>query len=377
MESFGLWGTFMALMMIGKAIANGGFHVCLMLPENQEKAKTLLSLCYKFNYLTIFVSIVAILGLTYFAPTIIPEEQYLLFVIGLPLSIFIEGKSQSAHSWLNRDQNYTAMSKGVIGQTIITVSFQLLFGFIGLEWNGLIVATLIGQLGIMILYLRYAKLSFFISDTKERTIEAFKEYKSFLTLGVSGNLINNAASNLPYVFFLGSFGEALNGHFAMVQQRVLAAPINLVSSAVSPVFFKEANKAHLSPDNELPQLVYRFNAIMWLIIAPAVILVVLWGPQIFTFILGEQWLIAGEYARWLAPLMAVRFVNNPMSYLIDIKKKLSVQLYYNIFLLICTVVIFYTPILGLDDFTTIKVFGVSFFIIQSCFLAYLYSLRND
>lgn len=364
-------------MMIGKAIANGGFHVCLMLPENQEKAKTLLSLCYKFNYLTIFVSIVAILGLTYFAPTIIPEEQYLLFVIGLPLSIFIEGKSQSAHSWLNRDQNYTAMSKGVIGQTIITVAFQLLFGFIGLEWNGLIVATLIGQLGIMILYLRYAKLSFFISDTKERTIEAFKEYKSFLTLGVSGNLINNAASNLPYVFFLGSFGEALNGHFAMVQQRVLAAPINLVSSAVSPVFFKEANKAHLSPDNELPQLVYRFNAIMWLIIAPAVILVVLWGPQIFTFILGEQWLIAGEYARWLAPLMAVRFVNNPMSYLIDIKKKLSVQLYYNIFLLICTVVIFYTPILGLDDFTTIKVFGVSFFIIQSCFLAYLYSLRND
>ena len=238
-------------------------------------------------------------------------------------------------------------------------------------------ATLIGQLGIMILYLRYAKLSFFISDTKERTIEAFKEYKSFLTLGVSGNIINNAASNLPYVFFLGSFGEALNGHFAMVQQRVLAAPINLVSSAVSPVFFKEANKAHLSPDNELPQLVYRFNAIMWLIIAPAVILVVLWGPQIFTFILGEQWLIAGEYARWLAPLMAVRFVNNPMSYLIDIKKKLSVQLYYNIFLLICTVVIFYTPILGLDDFTTIKVFGVSFFIIQSCFLAYLYSLRND
>ncbi len=364
-------------MMIGKAISNGGFHVCLMLPENPDKARTLLSLCYKFNYITVLVSSLAIMGLIYFAPTLIPSNQILLFLFGLPLSIFIEGKSQSAHSWLNRQQNYTAMSKGVVAQTMVTVAFQLLFGFIGLELNGMIVATIIGQIAIMILYLKYAELSFFISDTKERTKAAFKEYRSFLTLGVSGNLINNASNNLPFVFFLGAFGESLNGHFTMVQQKVLAAPINLVSSAVSPVFFKEANKAHLSHEDKLPKLVFNVNAIMWTMITPAAILIMIWGPEIFTFVFGEQWLTAGEYARWLAPLMAVRFVNHPMSYLIDVKKKLSAQLYYNIFLLICTFIIFYRPILGLDDFTTIKVFGVSFFIIQSCFLAYLYNLRKD
>lgn len=367
----------MALMMIGKSIANGGFHVCLMLPEDQEKARTLLSLCYKFNYLAIIISTLAIGALLFCLPNIIPANQTLLFLIGLPLSIFIEGKSQSAHSWLNRQQNYKAMSKGVVAQTIVTVSFQLLFGYIGLALNGLIVATIIGQVAIMTIYLKYAELTFFISDTKERSKAAFKEYKSFLTLGVTGNLINNASSNLPFVFFLGSFGESLNGHFTMVQQKVLAAPINLVSSAVSPVFFKEANKAHLSPEDKLPKLVFNVNAIMWALIIPLAILFMIWGPQIFTFVFGEQWQTAGEYARWLAPLMAVRFVNHPMSYLIDVKQKLSAQLYYNIFLLICTFIIFYKPILGLDDFETIKVFGVSFFIIQSCFLAYLYSLRKD
>ncbi len=367
----------MALMMIGKAIANGGFHVGLMLPKDNDKAKTLLSICYKFNYLTILISITAILALINFAPTIIPVNQVLLFTIGLPLSIFIEGKSQSAHSWLNRQQKYAEMSKGVVAQTIVTVIFQLLFGYIGLELNGLIVATIIGQITIMILYLRFAELSFFISEARDKTIAAFNEYRKFLTLGVTGNLINNGASNLPFVFFLGSFGESLNGHFAWVQQKILAAPINLVSSAVSPVFFKEANKAHLSPDDELPKLVFRVSAVMWALIIPAIILVMIWGPEIFTFVLGEQWLIAGQYAQWLAPLMGVRFVTHPLSYLIDVKKKLSTQLGYNILLLICTIVIFYKPILDLDDFTTIKVFGVSFFIMQMCFLVYLYSLRKD
>ena len=367
----------MALMMIGKAIANGGFHVSLMLPKEQSKAKTLLAICYKFNYLTIVISTIVILGLLYFVPTIIPENQILLFVVGLPISIFFEGKSQSAHSWLNRSQNYKAMSQGVIAQTAVTTLFQLLFGFMGFELNGLIVGTIIGQVTLMTIYLKTAKLSFFVSDTKEKIIAAFKEYKSFLTLGVTGNLVNNASSNLPYVFFLGAFGEALNGHFAMAQQRVLAAPINLVSSAISPVFFKEANKAHLAKDNSLSNLVFKVNGIMWAMIAPAVILIMIWGPEIFTFVLGDKWQTAGEYARWLAPLMGVRFVNHPMSYLIDIKQKLSAQLYYNSFLLLCTFIIFYKPILGLDDFTTIKVFGVSFFLIQSCFLAYLYSLKKD
>lgn len=367
----------MAFMMIGKAIANGGFHVSLMLPKDQEKAKTLLAICYKFNYITILVSSISILGLLFFMPDFIPANQILLFAIGLPISIFMEGKSQSAHAWLNRSQNYIGMSTGVIAQTAVTTAFQLLFGFFAFELNGLIVGTLIGQLTLMTIYLNKAKLSFFYNDTKERMMAAFKEYQSFLTLGVSGNLINNAASNLPYVFFLGSFGEALNGHFAMAQQRVLAAPINLVSSAVSPVFFKEANKAHLAQDKSLSKLIFRVNAVMWALIIPAVILIIFWGPEIFTFVLGEKWHTAGEYARWLAPLMGVRFVNHPMSYLIDIKQKLSVQLYYNIFLLLSTCVIFYRPLLGLDDFTTIKVFGVSFFIFQSFFLAYLYSLRRD
>ena len=367
----------MALMMIGKAISNGGFHVSLMLPKNKEKAKTLLSICYKFNYLTAIVSTLSILALIYFVPHIIPTNQVLLFAIGLPLSIFIEGKSQSAHSWLNRNKNYLAMSKGVVIQTAVTISFQLFFGYISLELNGLIIGTILGQIAIMIIYLKEAKLSFFISETREKTIAAFKEYKSFLTLGVSGNLINNASSNLPFVFFQGSFGDALSGHFVMTQQRILAAPINLVSSAVSPVFFKEANKAHLAKNNSLSNLVFRVNGVMWFMIIPAVILIMIWGPEIFTFVLGDQYQTAGEYARWLAPLMAVRFVNHPMSYLIDIKKKLNAQLYYNITLLLCTFVIFYNPILGLDDFMTIKVFGISFFIIQSCFLAYLYSLRKD
>ncbi len=377
LDDFGIWATFMALMMIGKTIASGGFHVSLMLPKDDDKAKDLLALSYSFNWLTIFVTIAALLGLIYLAPTIIPAFHVPLFLFSIPLSVFIEGKSQAIHNWLNRDMKYKEMSYSTIAQTTTTVVLQILFGVIGTDLNGLILGTLIGQVAMLLALLYLSKLPFFLKVSMDRMRAVFKEYKSFLTLGVTGNLINNSASQLPFVFFGGNFGVDMNGQFSMVQQKILAAPINLISAAVSPVFFKEANKAHLAQDGSLKDLVNKVNLVMWSLIIIPIFVVILWGPDIFSFVLGEKWRLAGEYAQWLAPLMGARFVTHPLSYLIDVKQRLRAQLVFNSMLLTATIVIFYEPILHLTSFDTVKAYGVFVFILQAFFLVYLSHLRKD
>jgi len=376
-DEFGVWAIFMALMMIGKTIACGGFHVSLMLPKEEKKAVDLLALSYAFNWLTIGISLAVILLILFFAPTVIAPSQVTLFIIAIPLSVFIEGKAQAIHNWLNRDMKYKEMSYSTVAQTATTVVLSILFGFLDLRLNGLILGTLIGQVAMLLALLYLSKLPFFLKASFERMKVAYKEYKSFLTLGVTGNLINNSASQLPFVFFGGTFGETMNGQFSMVQQKILAAPINLVSAAVSPVFFKEANKAHLAQDGSLKKLVSQVNLVMWSLIIIPVIVVMLWGPDVFSFVLGEEWRTSGEYAQWLAPLMGVRFVTHPLSYLIDVKQRLRAQLIFNSLLLIATIVIFFQPILELTSFDTIRTYGVFVFILQVIFLMYLYRLRID
>lgn len=375
-DEFGVWGTFWALMMIGKTISCGGFQVCLMLPKEESKAKDMLAISYRFNWWTMLVSITGVAMLILLAPTVISSDNIIFFLIAVPVSVFMEGKSWAVHNWLNRKGQYKEMSYGNVAQTGITVALQVLFGWWAID-KGLIWGTLIGQVILMITLLTLAKLPFFLKASTERLKEAFIEYKSFLTKGVPGDLINNSASQLPFVFFTGSFGEAMNGQFSMVQQRVLSAPINLVSAAVSPVFFKEANVAHLAQDGSLRKLVSRFSWIMWALIIVPVLAIVFFGPEIFAFVLGEEWKLAGEYARWLAPLMGVRFVTHPLSYLVDIKHRLRAQLVYNIALLLATVIIFYQPILNLDSFATIKTFGATFFVMQMMFFGYMLHLRKD
>jgi len=376
-EDFGLWGIFMALVMIGKTIACGGFHVCLMLPKEESTARDLLSISYWFNWLTIIISIVAVCALIHFFPQSVSESQHLLFIFGVPLSIFLEGKSQAIHNWLNRDMRYKEMSWTTVTQTLTTVFFSILLGWVNTDYNGMVLGTLIGQFAMLATLLYFSKLPFFIRPALDKMKVAFKEYRSFFTLGVTGNLINNSASQLPFIFFGVTFGEGLNGQFSTAQQKILSAPVNLVSAAVSPVFFKESNKAHLAQDGSLKKLVNQLNLVMWAMIIVPVIVVMMWGPEIFAFVLGEEWVRAGMYAQWLAPLMGVRFVTHPMSYLLDVKQRLSAQLAFNILLLCATLIIFHPPILGLDDFTTIKVFGVSFFSLQLMFLMYLFHLRKD
>jgi len=367
----------MAILMIGKTISNGGFHVCLMLPEDDEKARDMLAISYRFNWITILVNLAAVLLIIYFAPSVVEEKSVMLFIIALPFAIFLEGKAQAAHSWLNRTNKYKEMSLGTVAQTLTTVFFQILFGWIGIEQNGLILGTVLGQIVLLFAMLRFAELPFFLNTPIQRLVTVFKEYKSFLTMGVTGNLINNSANQLPYVFLPNFFGEAVTGLFSMANQRVLAAPINLVSAAISPVFFKEANTAHLAKDGSLSRLVLRTNFVMWSMIIIPVLAIVFFGPEIFAFVLGEDWRVAGEYARWLAPLMGVRFVNHPMAYLVDIKYKLSAQLIYNSLLLFVTVILFYQPILQLSAFDTIKAYGVTLFVMQMCFLGYMIHLRKD
>jgi O-antigen/teichoic acid export membrane protein len=60
------------------------------------------------------------------------------------------------------------------------------------------------------------------------------------------------------------------------------------------------------------------------------------GPDLFGFVFGEQWRTAGEYAQILSVLLVFRFVVSPLSYVLLVYGRQRVALVWQVVLVIVT-----------------------------------------
>ena len=70
------------------------------------------------------------------------------------------------------------------------------------------------------------------------------------------------------------------------------------------------------------------------IVLPIVSLLICIGPEIFYFVFGEQWKIAGEFAKWLAPLLYFQFLASPLSVIFPVTENQRKGLLFQLFMLV-------------------------------------------
>src|SRR5699024_9902823 len=63
-------------------------------------------------------------------------------------------------------------------------------------------------------------------------------------------------------------------------------------------------------------------------------LVIIFGPLLFSFIFGEEWLKAGEYARWIALWIFFMFISQPSIKALPVLSAQAFHLKFTIFTLI-------------------------------------------
>jgi lipopolysaccharide exporter len=83
------------------------------------------------------------------------------------------------------------------------------------------------------------------------------------------------------------------------------------------------------------------------------LIVMILGPELFSFALGARWMTAGVYAQILAPWFFVLFISTPLFPIFAILEKQGASLWFNVSLLVSTIVVIYIggllgdPILGM------------------------------
>lgn len=319
-EEFGVFALYMSIVSIISVISTGRYELAIMLPRKDEYAFHLTALA---SFITLVVSILFFLIVLFFSDNIgkiLKSTDIISWLYLIPISVLVSGLYQIMNFWHNRKKRYTEIAKNRILQSTGTASTQLSFYFI-IKSAGLILGQLIGQLIALIyfvnVYVTKDKKNYKMSRIK--TIAIARRYRKFPQIDVPTSFLNLAANQSPNILLVTLFSTGVGG-FYYLTQRVLQAPITLISKSILEVFKQKASEDFAKKGHCREIYKKTFLSLLLITSFPSLILF-FWVQDIFAIIFGEEWREAGEYAQLLIPALFFRFIANPMGFMFYIAEK--------------------------------------------------------
>jgi len=307
-----------------------------MLPEKDSDAFHIVVLCSIINISGVILLFILLYFLKDPISSIFNIEEISSWMMLLPISIFLEGSIQPIRTLLGRFQRFKIISYARGTQALVTGIVSLLLGYTGIGAIGLLIGFLAGQFiysGIFFVTFIQHKSQHQITLSFPILFSLGKMYRSFPKYAVMASWLNTSSRQLPFFILASYFGSEVVGLYA-IAQKVLFTPMSMISNSVSQVFFQASARAYEKGQQYLAKLTWDvFKYLLLLIIVPVLVLL-FFAPPIFSFVFGKEWLVSGEFVQWMAPWLLVMFISSPLSYLVDVKNKLTYHFVYNILLFI-------------------------------------------
>ncbi|MFW5872837.1 MAG: lipopolysaccharide biosynthesis protein, partial [bacterium] len=326
---------------ISRIIANistGNIEKGIVLAENQEKAVHLFIFCLSSVLLISILSFVIILSghQTWVSLAGFQNMPGIFYL--LPVMIFTMGSNRVYQQWFNRYQQYRGLSLSMITQSVVTAGVKLLSGVIlCLQKTGLIIGSITGQIaGLSYLIIKNPHLFPKIRSLSSSIIRTeLKLNQNFFWYLTPMSFLNTFSVDILIYALNIIYSSTIVGWYHNAF-KVINYPLDLLSRAFTTVFYRKMSETR--QQKKLYLLSYFIN----LFIATILLLpVLLWGPEIFSFVLGESWKPAGEIAVLLVPLSIASYSTRSISQVFSVKRKNQILLIWqSIYLLAAIMVIF-------------------------------------
>ncbi|TAE49847.1 MAG: hypothetical protein EAZ89_13445 [Bacteroidetes bacterium] len=351
-EAVGISGIFIFTVIILAVAMNGGYEMAIMLPKDDSEA-------FHLTQLSLGITAVAALALLVLAallPAVPGIEALGDWRFALPLSAALEGTQQALRVWLNRRGAYKRLAMSRLLRALASGVVAVGLGLSHEGPSGLILGWIAGQAAAVLFLLSPELLSQRPALARLRALA--REYNDFPRYGMLSAWLNTAARFLPVYFFTSFYGSDIAGQFTQTD-RVLSLPATLFSMAVGEVFYAKASEAARESDTALAHLTRRTFFRLLSLALPYLLLILLLGPWLFAWVLGPQWALAGQFSRALIPWMAMVFVAAPLSYMIDVRRKLGPFLGFNVCLFAVRLLSLLWACQHLSPESAMMVFGAS------------------
>ena len=306
---FTVLANFTAIVSIISVMVSGQYRQVILIARTEEIATNIFSLCFILTVLgSIFFTIILFLCKDLYID--IPSLYGIIDIIYLvPLSVISLNVFELYNEWCVRHKYFMNLSfnKIVNAAALSTIKTGYGFGNIqtGLVWGdvlGKIVSALFCIAGML---KRHFKIREVVSWKK--MIYAATRYKECPLNLMPAQLMNTVGGQAPVLILSAYFLADNVGQFTMAYS-IMALPSIVVSAAVRDVFRQKANEAYVKNGHCKEVYISTMKTVTFLSLVGYSILALI-SPWLFTFFLGDNWELAGIYARLLCPMVAINFVS--------------------------------------------------------------------
>lgn len=311
-EAFGVLANFMAIVGVIGIIATARLELAIPLPDRHERAQ---DIAFTGAFATLLIGFLS-LALPFFSEQVghfYKDSQLADQLWMAPVAIVSIGILGLSNNWSLRQSRFRSISVGKVVQSLANNGLAAVLGYIGWGIEGLITGWLISQfLNILVLLAgvdRKINRNDFGMSTVKSTVDEYRDFPLINSLHAFTDLF--VSQFLLFWIISTQYGQKELGFFALMH-RYVRAPIVVVTSSVSQLFYVEAGKALNKGTSALP-FFFRTIRTTFLFSIPFTAILLFFGPTIFGWYLGEEWRTAGEYARCISPMLLLMFLVSPVS----------------------------------------------------------------
>jgi O-antigen/teichoic acid export membrane protein len=303
-EEFGHYTVFAAVVVNLAVVACGRYDFALPLARDEAEARDLMALCLRV-LVTVTLLTVVLTG----ALLVAGAQAYWCW---LPLAVALAGAVQWLTLWATRAERFAALSAARLTQYGGGALAQVAGGLVHFGTTGLVIGPVVAGAAALGWLRRPAPPGgWFALRLVPRAAwwAVARRHREFPLLNTPHAFAGALQDTLAVALLVGIAGEASAGFWGLAL-RYLKAPASLVGGAVSQALYPRLVDAS---SEDARAAVLRVMGTLALLALPFVLLLMLFGPDLFALAFGEPWRKAGTLARALAPYIGVHFVASPLA----------------------------------------------------------------
>lgn len=354
-EQFGVLALFVSIVTIIGSVINGRYEQAIMIVDKKEEmdALTFLSLLISLISSVLLSFLIALfqvdIALFFGSDSI---SNWLLFV---PVVVFFIGAFNSLNFYYLKQEKLKDISISEIEKSLVFVNVQLVFPLFKSGAFGLVLGKIISSIyAPFYLYVK-SDLNWRNFDLKKMMVMA-KRYINFPKYTSPAILLNNLGSSGLQLLIPAFYSTVFLGLYSLMN-KVMLAPFTFIGNSISQTYLKEISDAN----NVNSYFITR--SVMLKLFVIAVLgygLSYFFIEDLFAFVYGQEWRLAGTFAKYLIPFFILKFVASPLTSIHTAfqKQKLSLILQFVLFVLsVCTLLFCHFSNLSFEFF--LKTFSVT------------------
>jgi O-antigen/teichoic acid export membrane protein len=336
---FGIYQLVFSIVSLITIVACLSYNGAINLAKKDEDAATIVILCL---YLTIIITCISAVLLWIFSALIenvlkAPGLSSYLFLV--PFAVIASSIAAILYSWLSRRQQFGTIAQANLSSSVTGKTASIGLGLLSPSPFGLICGPIINDTTICLVSLRKTLVDFplFRKVSFDKIRQVAIRYKKFPQFSTGSSLMSVAASQcIPFMLAV-SFSPVVVGFYAMTYV-IITLPLKLMGNSLSSVFYQKA----CEEKNRTGSIIHVMKSVNTRLISIGMficLILMIIGPELFSFVLGAKWLTAGIYAQILAPWFFVVFISTPLGSIFNVFEKQGASLGFNVVLLISRIIV--------------------------------------